>query len=143
METTLNNMRDQVWATICALAENKGIMFNDCLGLALQVLNLLLQIPIAVLFQTQMPLTIAYYLESSVYRRWCPEQGGISPLHKEVRASHTLSKVLGGVTHQPDEGVDYPPSPAASDSSMGSGRLWASRDRSHSCVHSITSACSQ
>ena len=50
METTFNNMRDQVWATICALAENEGISFNDCLGLALQVLNLLPQIPVDVLF---------------------------------------------------------------------------------------------
>ena len=68
METTLNNMRDQVWVTICTLAENEGITFNDCLGLALQVLNLLLQIPVDVLFQTQIPLTITYCPESSIYR---------------------------------------------------------------------------
>ena len=95
-EMTLNNMRDEVWATIHTLAENKGIM-----GLTLQVLNLLLQIPVDILFQTQIPLTIAYCPESSVYRKWHPEQGGVSPLCKEVRASCTLSKVLGGVTHQP------------------------------------------
>ena len=44
-ETTLNNMRDQVWLTVHAFAENEGITFNDCLSLALQVLNLLPQIP--------------------------------------------------------------------------------------------------
>ena len=86
METTLNNMRDQVWATIRTLAENEGIIFNDCLGLALQVINLLPQIAVDVSFQTQIPLTIAYCPESSIYRRWCPEQGVISPLHKEVRS---------------------------------------------------------
>ena len=106
MDTTLNNMRDQVWAAICALAENEGITFSDCLGLTLQVLNLLPQIPVDISFQTQIPLTIACCSESSVYRRWCPEQDSILPLCKEVRASHTLSKVLGGVTHQPSEGVD-------------------------------------
>ena len=127
METTLNNMRGDIWAAIYALAENEGITFDACLGLALQVLNLLPQIPVDISFQTQIPLTIAYCPESSVYRRWCPEQGGVLPLHKEVRASHTLSKVLGGVTHQTSEGVDCPQSPAASDNSVGSGETWGSR----------------
>ena len=127
METTLNNMRDQIWATIHALAEDEGITFNTCLGLTLQVLNLLLQIPMDISYQTQIPLTIAYCLESSIYRRWHPEQGSVSPLCKEVRASCTLSKVLDGVAHQPSEGVDHPPSPAASYNSAGSGRWWSSR----------------
>ena len=126
-KTALNNMQGEVWATVCALAENEGIMFDACLGLTLQVLNLLLQIPIDISFQTQIPLTIAYCPESSVYRRWHPEQGGVSPLHKEVRASCTLSKVLGGVTCQPGEGVDHPPSPAPSDNSTASSGLWGSR----------------
>ena len=69
MEMTLNNMRDEVWAAIHTLAENEGIRFDACLGLALQVLNLLPQIPVDVSFQTQIPLTIAYCPESSVYRR--------------------------------------------------------------------------
>ena len=64
-ETTLNNMRGEIWAAIHALAENEGITFNACLGLTLQVLNLLLQIPIDILFQTQILLTIAYCPESS------------------------------------------------------------------------------
>ena len=72
-ETTLNNMRGKIWATICTLAENEGITFNAYLGLMLQVLNLLPQIPVDISFQTQIPLTIAYCLESSVYRRWHPE----------------------------------------------------------------------
>ena len=122
METTLNNMRDQVWVTVCALAENEGIIFDDCLSLTLQVLNLLLQIPMDISFQTQIPLTIAYCPESSIYRRWHPKQGGVSPLHKAVRASQTLSKVLGGATHQPSEGVDCPQSPAVSDNLAGLGR---------------------
>ena len=124
---TLNNMRGEIWATIHALAENEGIMFDACLGLMLQVLNLLLQIPIDILFQTQIPLTIAYCLESSIYRRWHPEEGSVSPLRKEVRVSCTLSKVLGRVTRQPSEGMDCPPSLAASDNSMGSGGSWGSR----------------
>ena len=127
MEMTLNNMRDKVWATIRTLAENEGFTFNACMGLALQVLNLLLQILVDISFQTQIPLTIAYCPESSICRRWHPEQGGVSHLCKEVRASRTLSKVLGGVTHQPSEGMDHPPSPAASDNSAESGGLWGSR----------------
>ena len=102
METTLNNMRGDIWAAIGTLAENEGISFDACLGLALQVLNLLLQIPIDISFQTQIPLTIAY-------RRWHSKQGGVSPLCKEVRASCTLSKVLGVVTRQASEGVDHSP----------------------------------
>ena len=137
-ETTLNNMRGEIWATICTLAENEGITFNACLGLTLQVLNLLLQIPIDISFQTQIPLTIAYCLESSIYRRWHPEQGSVSPLHKEVRAFHTLSKVLSGVTCQPSEGMDHPPSPAASDNSVGSGGSQGSRRQSRSRAQSIT-----
>ena len=127
METTLNNMRDQIWAAIHSLAENKGITFDTCLGLALQVLNLLPQIPVDISYQTKIPLTIAYCLESSIYKRWHPEQGGVSPLHKEVRASCTLSKVLDRVACQPSEGMDHPPSPAASDNSVGSGRPRGSR----------------
>ena len=133
METTLNNMRGNIWATTHALAENEGITFDACLSLALQVLNLLPQIPVDISFQTQIPLTITYCLESSIYRRWCPEQGGVLPLHKEVRASCTLSKVLGGVTHQASEGMDHPPSPAASANYVGSGRTRGSRHRS--CSH--------
>ena len=125
------------------MAENEGITFDACLGLTLQVLNLLPQIHIDVSFQTQIPLTIAYCPESSIYRRWHPEQGGVLPLFKEVRASHTLSKVLGGVTHQPSEGVDHPPSPAASDNSAGSDGLRGSRGWSCSRARSITPAHSQ
>ena len=132
-------MKDQLWTTIRALAENEGITFNDCLSLALHILHLLLQIPVDISFQVQIPLIITYCLESSVYRRWCSKQGGVSPLRKEVRAYRTLTKVLGGVTHQRSEGVDHPPSPAVSDNSVGSGRLRGSRARSRSCARSITS----
>ena len=65
----LNDMRGEVWLAVCALAENEAITFNACLGLMLQVLNLLPQIPIDISFQTQIPLTIAYCPESSIYRR--------------------------------------------------------------------------
>ena len=92
-------MRDQVWTAVYALAENEGITFNDCLSLVLHVLHLLPQIPMDVSFQMQIPLIIAYCPESSVYRRWHSEQGSVSPLCMEVRASQTLTKVLGGVTH--------------------------------------------
>ena len=61
-EMTLNKMRDEVWA------ENENITFDACLGLASQVLNLLPQIPVDISFQTQILLTIAYCLESSIYR---------------------------------------------------------------------------
>ena len=120
-ETTLTNMRDQIWTAVHALAENEAITFDDCLSLMLHVLHLLPQIPMDISFQTQIPLTIAYCLESSIYRRWHSEQGAVSPLCKEVRASQTLTKGLGGVTHQGSEGVDCPPSPAVSDGSVGSG----------------------
>ena len=108
----LDDIRGTVWDAVHALAENEGIMFDACLGLVLQVLNLLLQVPIDISFHTQIPLTITYCPESSTYRRWCPQQGGVSPLCKEIRASCTLSKVLGGVTHQPSESVGHLPSPA-------------------------------
>ena len=65
-EVTLANMRDQIWTAIHALAESKGVTFEDCLSLAL---HLLLQIPMDVSFKTQIPLIIAYCPESSVYRR--------------------------------------------------------------------------
>ena len=133
VKTALNDMRGEVWAAIHALAENEGIMFDACLGLALQVLNLLLQIPIDISFQTQIPLTITYCPESSIYRRWHPEQGSVSPLHKEIRVSHTLSKVLGRVTCQPSESAGCPPSPAPSDHSVGSSGSPGSRCRS--CSH--------
>ena len=110
-ETTLTNMQDQIWTIVCALMES----------LALRILHLLLQIPMDVSFQMQIPLTIAYCLESSVYRRWHSEQGGVSPLCKEVRASQTLTKVLGGVTRQGSERVDHPPSPAVSKGSVRLG----------------------
>ena len=123
----LSNMWSEVWDAICALAESEGITFDACLGLTLQVLNLLPQIPINISFHMEIPLTIAYCPESSIYRKWCPEQGGILPLRKEIRVSHTLSKVLGGVTHQPSESVGRPPSPTPSVHSLGSGGSPGSR----------------
>ena len=36
--------------------------------------------------------------------------------------------------------MDHPPSPAASDNSVGSGRPWGSRGQSRSCALSITPA---
>ena len=142
-KTALSDMRGKVWDAICTLAESEGITFNARLGLALQVLNLPPQIPIDILSHTQIPLTIAYCLESSVYRKWCPKQGGVSPLHKEIRVSHTLSKVLGGVTYQPSESVGGPPSPAPSDHSTGSSGSPGSRHQAHSQAQSITPIHSQ
>ena len=124
---TLNDMQGEVWATVCTLAENEGITFDTCLGITLQVLNLLPQIPKDISFQTQIPLIITYCLESSIYQRWCPEQGSVSPLHKEIRASCTLYKVLGRVTHQPSGSASHPTSPAPSDHSAGSGGSPGSR----------------
>ena len=66
-ETALDDMQGAVWDAIRALADNEGIMFDACLGLTLQVLNLLPQVPIDISFHTQIPLTIAYCPESSVY----------------------------------------------------------------------------
>ena len=143
VETTLNNMRDEVWAAIHTLAENEGITPDTCLGLALQVLSLLPQLPMDISFQTQILLTIAYCPESMVYRRWHPEQGSVSLLHEEVRVSCTLSKILGRITQQPSMGMDCVPSPAASDSSAGSGRMQGSKCQSHSCSQSISPICSQ
>ena len=122
VETTLANMRDQIWTTVHALVESEGVTFKDCLSLVLYILLLFPQIPMDVSFQTQIPLTIAYCPESSVYRRWHSKQGRVSPLCKEVRASWTLTKVLGGVTHQGSGGMDCPPSPAISEGSVGPGR---------------------
>ena len=79
METTLSNIRDQVWAAVHSLEENEGITFNNCLSLALHILHLFPQIPVDISFQTQIPLIIAYCPESSIYRRWCPKQGRVPP----------------------------------------------------------------
>ena len=94
-------------------------------------------------FHMQIPLTITYCPESSVYRRLHPEQGGVSPLHKEIRASRTLSKVLGRVTHQPSESVGGPPSPAPSHHSVRSSGSLGSRCRSCSQAKSVTPVHSQ
>ena len=123
VEMMLSNMRDQIWTAVHALVESKGVTFKDCLNFMLCILLLLPQIPVDVLYQTQILLTIAYCLESSVYRRWHSEQGRVSPLCKEVRASQTLTKVLGGVHCQESEGVDCVPSPAISEGSLGSSGL--------------------
>ena len=117
----LANMRDQIWTAVCALVDSKGVTFKDCLSLALCILPLLPHIPVDVSYETQIPLTIAYCLESLVYRRWHPKQGGVSPFHKEVRASRTLTKVLGGVHCQDSEGADCTPSPTISEGSAGLG----------------------
>ena len=117
----LTNMRNQIWTAVHALVEGKGMTFEDCLSLVLRIMLLLLQIPVDILYLMQIPLTIAYCLESSVYRRWHPEQGRVSTLHKEIRASQTLTKVLGYVNCQESEGVDRAPPPTISKGSAGLG----------------------
>ena len=138
-ETTLANMRDRIWTAVCTLVESEGVTFEDCLNLMLPILLLLLQIPMDILYQTQILLTIAFCPESLVYRRWHSKQGRVSPLCKEVRASRTLTKVLGGVHHQESEGVDHAPSPTVSEGSVGSGGPRGSQAQSRSCAQSITS----
>ena len=113
--------------------------FEDCLNLALCILPLLLQIPVDILYEMQIPLIIAYCPESSVYRRWHAKHGGVSPFCKEVRASQTLTKVLGSMHRQNSKGVDRAPSPTASEGSAGSNGSQGSRARSHSHSQSITS----
>ena len=44
-EMALNNMHGEVWDTIHTLVESESITYDACLGLALQVLKLLPQIP--------------------------------------------------------------------------------------------------
>ena len=139
VEAMLANMRDQIWTAVCTLTESKGVTFEDCLSLTLCILPLLLQIPVDILYKTQIPLTIAYCPESLVYRRWHPKQGRVSPFCKEVRALRTLTKVLGGAHHQDSEGANHAPSPAASEGSVGSDGLQGSRARSCSHTRSITS----
>ena len=121
VEMMLANMRDQIWTAVHTLMESKDVTFEDCLNLMLCILLLLPQIPVDVSYQMQILLTITYCSESSVYRRWHSEQGRVSPLCKEVRASRTLTKVLGGVHHLESKGVDRAPSPAISEGSVGSG----------------------
>ena len=139
VEATLANMRDQIWTAVHTLVESEDVTFKDCLSLALRILPLLLQIPMDVSYETQIPLTIAYCLKSSVYRRWHPEHGGVSPFHKEVRASQTLTKVLGSMHCQDSKGADHIPSPATSEGSMGLGGLRGSRAWLHSHSQGITS----
>ena len=67
-EMTLANMRDQIWTAVHTLTESEGVTFEDCLSLMLHILPLLLQIPVDVSYKTQIPLTIAFCPESSVYR---------------------------------------------------------------------------
>ena len=119
VEATLANMRDRIWTAVCTLAEGEGMTFKDYLSLALRILP---QIPLDVSYKTQIPLIIAYCLESSIYRRWHAEHGRVSPFRKEVRASQTLTKVLGGMHRQDSERADHTPSPATSEGSTGSNR---------------------
>ena len=79
VEATLANMRDQIWTAIRTFAESEGVTFEDCLSLVLHILPLLLQIPMDISYEMQILLTIAYCLESSVYRRWHPEHGECPP----------------------------------------------------------------
>ena len=139
VEAMLANMRDRIWTAVHTLVEGKGVTFEDCLSLTLRILPLLPQIPVDVLYKTQIPLIIAYCLESSVYRRWHAEHGRVSPFRKEVRASQTLTKVLGGMHCQNSEGADRAPSPTTSEGSTGLNRSQGSRTRSCSCSQSITS----
>ena len=103
METTLSTMRDQVWATTSAPpapVDPHGHLISDAdtthHRLLPRVLHLQKMVPQA---------------------RW-----GF-PLHTKVRASWTLTKVLGRVIHQQSEKVDCPPSSAVSDNSVGSDGL--------------------
>ena len=121
-EATLANMRDQIWTAIHALAEGEGVTFEDCLSLPPCILPLLPQIPVDISYEMQIPLIITYCPESSVYRRWHAKHGRVSPFCKEVRASQTLTKVLGGMHHQDSEGADRTLSPATSEGSTGSNR---------------------
>ena len=59
-EVMLANMRDRIWTTVRTLAEGEGVTFENCLSLALHILPLLPQIPVDVLYETQIPLIIAY-----------------------------------------------------------------------------------
>ena len=74
--------------------------FEDCLNLTLRILPLLLQVSVDISYKMQIPLIIAYCPESSIYRRWHTGHGRVSSFHKEVRASRTLTKVLGSIHHQ-------------------------------------------
>ena len=138
-EKMLASLRDPVWTAVHTITENEGMTFEDCLNLMLRILLLLLQIPVGISYETQIQLIIAYCPKSLVYRRWHPKQGGVCPFHKEVRASRSLTKVLGGVHHQDSEGAEHAPSPAVSDGSAGPDRLQGVRARSCSCAQSITS----
>ena len=64
---TVDSMRGEVWPMIHALAENKGVTFDACLYITLQVLSLLSQIPVNILLQVPVPLTLTYSHESTVY----------------------------------------------------------------------------
>ena len=66
-EKALNDMHGEVWDAIHALVESESITYDACLGFALQVLNLLPQIPIDISFHMQIPLIITYCPESSIY----------------------------------------------------------------------------
>ena len=141
-KTALNNMCGKVWDAIHTLAESESITYEAFLGLTLQVLDLLLQIPIDISFHMQIPLTITYCPESSIYRKWHPKQGGILPLCKEIRASCTLSKILGGVTCQLSESAGRPSSPTPLDHSVSPGGSLGSGHQARSCARSATPACS-
>ena len=132
VEAMLAHMRDQVWTAVSTLMESEGMTFKDCLSVALYILPLLPQIPVDISYEMQILLIITYCLESSVYRRWHPKQGGLSPFHKEVRASQTLTKVLGGLHCQDSEWADCTPSPTVSEGSVGSGGSQGSQAQSHS-----------
>ena len=98
-----------------------GIPHDACLGLALQVLEKLLTIPIDLTYCMPIPMMLAYAHKSYVYQTWCEDGEGTSALSGDARASHILSWRLEGLAL--GEGVDD-----------------NSPDRSASLAHSASSA---
>ena len=141
-EATLANLRDQIWTAIRTLVESEGMTFEDCLSLMLRILPCSRRSPWTSRTRRRYR-SQSLIAQSLVYRRWHPEHGRVSPFRKEVRASRTLTKVLGSIHRQDSEGANRTPSPAVSEGSVGSDRLRDSRVRSHSRSQSITSHCSR
>ena len=108
-------MRGKIWAAIRTLAENEGITFDACLGLMLQVLNLLPQIPVDISFQTQIPVTITYWPGSSHLQKMAPRAGW----------SFTSLQGSQGILHSlQSPGRGHPPTKRGHGSSPISGCFW-------------------
>ena len=93
-ERTFQEKWGEIWECVHQLMDIESVSHNACLGMALQVLDKLLIIPIDLTSSTQIPMVMGYCPKSCIYQTWHADQGGTFPPKEKFKASHILSKKL-------------------------------------------------